>query len=1289
VSTDTSAPGGTPPAPAGSEPPIRPFAITDMAIKLRVSVAVLMVITVVAGIMAYVTLPKESSPSIEIPYIIVTTIYPGASPDDIESLLTRPIEQELQGLSDVEVVRSTSTEGVSSIVVEFTPNVDLSEANRRVREKVDLARSELPNDVEEPIISEIDFSDFPIMNVNLAAPYPLAQLKEVAEDLKDELEAIPSVLEVILVGGVEREVQVDVNLAALQGYSLAFQDLIDAIVKENTNIPGGSVDVDHLNYLVRVDGQFRDPAEISDLVVKTKNGEPIHVRDIARVELGFKERASYSRLRVLQRNGPDGKLVALPSVEYQKVITLSIKKRSGENILDTSSAVEAVLAHHALPAGTEVLITGDQSEMVRDMVKDLENNIIAGLVFVVAVLLFFLGVRPSVMVGLAIPLSMLVTFIVFQAMGQTLNFIILFSLIIALGMLVDNAIVLVENIYRFMEQGHRPFAAARLGAREVAVPVISSTLTTVVAFIPMLFWPGIIGEFMSFMPLTLIITLTSSLFVALIMSPVLTGYFGRPRDRKASLLMRIAMGVTLVMGLAVLGLVSRNALIVFGGGGLALVALHYLVMRHLMRWFMNRVLPAVVDMYRRFLDAMLNRDYTVRFAHARNMSALLSLALGAGLGTFGGILFLTVGPPAAYLLLAPAGIALIIGLAGVVLHTLEVMLMGRLTSVKAGVVVGLLAIGALGALQLAGHAADERLMIQLLATPAALIALGLVGLVLVRRRRFLILTDNRARLLISVMGGLFGIVALYVVAPTGVEFFPATDPNQVQISLKAAIGTHLDASNELALVAQQRVDALLDKNPASRANVKSVQVGVGVGGDQQFGGGAASPDVSTITLNLARFEQRGESSAETLKHIREQLSGIAGAELEIIQDQAGPPTGPPINIEISGPKFEEIVRLSEAIKAELAQAAETTLPGLVDIRDNMASGRPEMQVRIDRQRAARYGLDTRLIASTIRAAINGAEAGKWRDGKDEYDITVRLEGADRASLESLRAYTIVHEGKQIPLVSVADFHVGSGLGSITHKDLDRVVTVRANAREGVNAPELLVAVQKRLQPILDALPPGYSVRYTGENEDQQKSFAYLGKALAIGCALITIVLIIQFNSVLTPFIIMLAVGFSLIGVFLGLIVSRTPFGLFTFIGVISLAGVVVNNNIVLIDYTNQLRARGRSKRLAIVEAGATRLRPVLLTALTTVIGLVPLTFGINTDFVGLVTDLDFGFRIGSANTQFWGPMGTTIIAGLTFATFLTLVIVPVMYSVFDSLTVWTRARLGMAEAETDDEASAS
>ena len=1262
------------------------MSLSDLAIKLRISVLVLIAVTTVAGAVAYVTLPKESNPSISIPNIVVTTIYPGASPDDVESLITQVIEQEVQGITGIEEIRSTSTEGVSTIVVEFGPKVQMEEANQRVRDKVDLAKPKLPTDVEEPMINEIDFSDFPIMNVNLAAPYPLTRLKKVAEDLQDQLESIPSVLEVILVGGIEREVQVDVRLPDLQGYNLGFQDLIDAITRENVNIPGGSIDVDHLNYLVRVDGQIKDPAQIPEFGIKSVNGQAILIRDVADVRFGFKKRKSHSRLRLLQRKAADGALEIVNQPDYGKVITLSVKKRSGDNILDTAAEVRATIEKFEMPSNTQVLITGDQSEQVEDLVKDLENNILSGLVFVVAVLFFVLGTRTSLLVGVAIPLSMLVSFIVFQAMGQTLNFIILFSLIIALGMLVDNAIVLVENIYRFIEEGYTPFEAARLGSKEVGGAVIASTATTVAVFVPMMFWPGMIGEFMGYMPFTLIVTLSSSLFVALIMNPVLTGYFARGKDEerpKMPMPTKVVLVISVLLMAALVGAANPNTLIVLGVGGVGLAILVKLVFQPIADWIMQRGLPALVEKYRQFLRAMLARDYTRKWALGRNMFALASLSLGATLGVIGGLAAAAVGAQGALPILGPAAVFGGLGALGVVVHSIETCIAGRGKTLAAGVVLGAMMAGVIGAMYLGGQPANAALQIQLLALPVVLFVLGLVGLIILRRPTWLILTDNRARLLNVTLGGLVAIVVLFAMAPTGVEFFPNTDPNQVSVSVKGRIGTNLKASNVLATSVQGRVDALLEGHAKSKANVKNVLVNVGVGGDQQFGGGSASPDQSTVSLNLARFEHRAESSAETLVKIRDQLAGIAGAEIEIKRDQAGPPTGPPVNIEISGPKFAEIVALSERIKAKMEAA---NIPGLVDIRDNLNSGRPEMAVHIKRDRAADFGLDARLIGNLVRTANNGAEAGKWRDGKDEYDITVRLNEADRKDLDSLKNLTVFKKGQQIPLVAVADFNVGGGLGSITRKDLERVVTVQGNANEGVNAQALLMQVKEVLKPVLDDLPVGYSVKFTGESEDQAKSFAFLSKALGAGIALIMMVLIAQFNSVSLPFIIMLAVGLSMIGVLLGLMLTRTPFGLFTFIGIISLAGIVVNNNIVLIDYIEQLRKRSIDKQTAIIEGGATRLRPVLLTAMTTVLGLIPLTFGINIDFVGLLTEIQPDFRIGSANTQFWGPMGTSIISGLTFATFLTLVIVPVMYSVFDSMSRWTIGVFGRGGPAVEPEA---
>lgn len=555
-------------------------------------------------------------------------------------------------------------------------------------------------------------------------------------------------------------------------------------------------------------------------------------------------------------------------------------------------------------------------------------------------------------------------------------------------------------------------------------------------------------------------------------------------------------------------------------------------------------------------------------------------------------------------------------------------------------------------------------------------------------RGYLVLTDNRSKLMNASMGALFTIIGLFMAAPTGVEFFPETDPQQIRVNITGALGTNIEASNNLAIEARRRVQELLDDEPNMRANTKNVLVNVGIAGDTQFGGGASGIENSSITMNMVDYADRLEPSSETLARIRERVSGIPGAEIEIAKDQQGPPTGSPVNIEITGEEFETIVRISRAVKELLIEGSETgAIPGLVDVRDNLNTGRPELKVNIDRERAARFGLSTRLIASTIRTAINGTEASKFRDGEEEYDITVRLREADRNTLESLENLTVFDEGQQIPLVAVADFEVVGGLGSITRLDLKRVVTVRGENAPGFSGPQVLASAQEYLSEYKATLPPGYGMTYTGANEEQDESFGFLTQALLIGISLIFMIMVAQFNRVSVPFIIMVAVGFSMVGVMLGLMLTRTMFGLMTFIGIISLAGIVVNNNIVLVDYIMQLRNRGYSKHDAIIQGGATRLRPVLLTALTTILGLIPLTFGINIDFVGLLTEFKPAFQFGSENTQFWGPMGTSIISGLIFATFLTLVLVPVMYSLFDSVATKLRSQSesGGLTGETADE----
>ena len=1250
--------------------------ITNTAIKYRTVTVVLTLLLTIGGIFSYLTVPKESNPSIEFATIVVTTIYPGASPDDVESTITQVIEQELSSINGIEELRSVSSEGVSTVVVEFTPDIETDKAYQEVNEAVDRAQPDLPPSLnEEPRVNEISTEDFPIISVNLAANYSLARLKEVAKDLQDEVEGIPGILEATLIGGLEREVQINADLNALRGYGITFNDVISTIQQENTTIPGGTIDVNSQSYSIRVAGQFENPVEeIQDLVIKTTaQGRNVYVRDVADVVFGFKDRQNYARLQVLKDENEEGDLVVMEDPEMLPVISLSVTKRPGENIIQSVDRVKQTLADFDFPSGTQVTLTGDQSVFVSDMLTDLENNIIAGIIFVILVLLFFLGARNATLVGIAIPLSMFIAFIVFQAMGQTLNFIILFSLIIALGMLVDNAVVIVENIYRFRESGYSRLDSARLATAEVGGPVAASTATTVAAFAPMLFWPGIIGEFMGYLPLTLIIALTASLFVALIINPVITGIFVKAQGEKEAKrqwpkVARYGGAAAMLLVGLILAIANWKTLLVLAVLIPAVYFGYSKVLKPIADRFSQDGLPRLVTRYRGFLNQMLSRDYSGRRALLRNSFSLGALAVGVVVCMLGGAISAGFGQAAGMVLLVPGGLLAVAGVIGVIFHCFESIYIGGRMSVRAGLIFAGIMAFFLALIYVSPRPLALETMAKLMVAPLVIIVVGFLG-VSFNKRKHVILTDNRSRLLNGSIGALFLIVILFSIAPTGQAFFPETDPSRFSATLKAPLGTNVEASNRIAKRAERRLTELMQDDPAVRANVENILVNVGVGGDAMFGGGGSAPEEISITFNMIDFADRAEPSTETLEKIREALSGITGTELQMNQQSMGPPTSAPVNIEVSGPDFERATEITRQIKNRMREgAAQGDLPGLVDISDDLNQGRPELQVNINRERAAQFGLSTVEIAQTVRAAIQGTRATSYRAGEDEYDITVRLAAGDRQNLEALEGLTILHEGNQIPLVSVADLEIGSGFGAITRLEQERVISVTGDAAPGYNGPEVLGRVQEYLADYRQELPPGYSMEYTGANEEQQESFGFLFTALLLGVALILMIMIAEFNSIAAPFIIIVAVGLSLIGVMLGLILTRTPFNLFTFIGIIGLAGIVVNNNIVLIDYIMQLRQRGEGKHEAIIEGGATRLRPVILTAMTTMIGLVPLTFGINFDFVGLLTDIDPNFQLGSENTQFWGPMGTAIISGLLFGTFLTLVIVPVMYSVFDSLS---------------------
>ena len=1112
------------------------FFLTSMALRHRTSALVLLVIIAVMGLLSYQALPREANPDVTIPFIAVNTIYPGASPSDVEQLVTRVIEEDLNTIADIKELTSTSIEGYSSITAEFDADLDVEDALAQVREKVDLARPDLPDDVEEPAVVEFNLSEQPIMQVNVSGQYGTAQLREVGEALQDRLEQIPSILEAPLRGDLEREVSVDIDLTKLKSYDLAFEDVIDAIRSENVNIPGGSIDVGPMKYLVRVDGEFDDPAGLADIVVLERAGRPIYLRDFATVEFDYRERDSFARL--------DG----------ASVVTLDIIKRTGENIIATSEAVKAAVDEMlpTFPASTRIKITSDQSEDIHMMVSSLENNILSGLILIVAVLLFFLGLRNSFFVGISIPLSMFLSFTLLRFMGQTLNMVVLFSLILALGMLVDNAIVVVENIYRYIEQGWDRAVAARKAVGEVAAPVIAATATTIAAFAPLLFWPGIVGEFMGFLPRTLIITLSSSLFVALVIIPVLCAMFLQvesradhsPREvrplRPAARWTLIGAGALVAAAVFLVNPITAVLLAVTVGG---LFLLHHSLLKHATRWFQEHGLPGLIDAYERRLRWALDHR---------------AIVVGATAAVF----------------------------------VATVLAFGRFNA--------------------------------------------------------------------------------------GIVYFPEDiPPDQIIVEVDAPTGTGAEFTNSVA----ERLEARLRHVSEVTDDQESVVATIGGGG--RGGGGG---DGGTIRLSLVDYQNRAHDAFRTMSALEASLGqGIAGADVTVRKPQDGPGGGgKPISLEIVGPDAAVLERLArQAMTLIETSPVAARLQGL---ENDLDQRRPELRVDIDRERAGLYGLSTGEVGNAIRIAVQGIEASKYRTPEDEFDIVVRLAARDRADLESLRNLTVDADGQQVPLTSLATWSVQDGYGAVLRKDLDRVATIGADVAAGHNTNAVLAEVAGVVREFSEALPPGYTLRFAGQQEDQAEAQAFLTTAFYFALALIAMILISQFNSVVKPFIILTSVIMSTVGVLVGLMLFRMPFGIvMTGVGVISLAGIVVNNAIILIDYIDILREReGMNRREALVAGGKTRLRPVVLTAVTTALGLVPLAAGLNFDFFGLYTSLSPELYWGGVQAKWWGPMAIAVIVGILFATFLTLVLVPVMYSLADDFSDWFRRHYTYADRDADE-----
>jgi multidrug efflux pump len=1023
--------------------------INQYALKRQVTVLALLVLIVVAGVYCYVTLPRESFPDITIPYVFVTTTYEGVASEDMEKLITIPIERKLKGIDDVEEIRSTSAEGLSTVAIKFLPKVDIDDALQKVRDKVDLAKNDLPAELEDdPVIKEVNFSDMPIIRVVLSGPFSLRRLQNLAEDIQDRLESITGVLEARLAGGLEREIHVEFDLDRVRAYNVPFSSIVGSVINSNVNMPSGSMDIGEGKYLVRVPEDFQHPSEIFSIVAFVRDGKPVYLRDLATIKDAFKDPLTRSR------------------INQEKSVTIAVLKRSGENIVRVTDEVKRVIndMRPELPQTLKIDLTADQSNDVRLMVSDLENNIISGLILVLAVIFIFIGGQSAVFVALAIPYSMFITFILLTGFNVTLNMVVLFSLILALGMLVDNGIVIVENIYRHMQQGKTRQEAAAVGTDQVAWPVITSTLTTLGAFLPMLFWPGIMGEFMGFLPQTLIMALTASLFVALVINPVLSARYQKVKTT-----------------LSTLNPTDKEPLI----------KRFYI---SILKW------------------SLAHRWMVIVFA--------VVLLVGATLG--------------------------------------------------------------------------------------------------------------------------------YIFFGKGVEFFPQTEPRRAYVNIKAPEGTNLDTSDKLV--------AQIEKIVAPYKDIRYVISNIGAVGGDPFSQGGTGTHISRVVLDFKDFHDRSRPSSEIIKEVRQKiLNTVYGADVQVEKEQEGPPTGPPINLEISG---EDILVLGEL--AARARRVIKDIPGLVDLKDNFVRGKPEIRVRVDKEKAALMGLDTYTIAYTVKSAINGVKAGVYREGKNEYDIIARLPENDRNSIKSLKNITVSGpRGEPIPLTSLASVSLGSGIGAIMRLDQKRVVTISGDV-SGRLANDVIKDIKARLSQQMN-WPRGYHYRFTGEQQEQAKAQAFLSKAFFACIAIILLILFTQFNSFIIPLIIMASVLFSLIGVFIGLLATGTAFGIImTGIGVISLAGVVVNNAIVLIDYINQLMDRGMASTEALLRAGSVRFRPVMLTAITTILGLVPMATGVSFDFRKMALD------IGGESSQWWGPMAVAVIFGLGFATLLTLILVPVLCSLAHS-----------------------
>ncbi|TRX49189.1 efflux RND transporter permease subunit [Fulvivirga sp. M361] len=1138
------------------------FKLSSWAIDNPSVIYVMIAIFFLIGLSSYFSMPREDFPEIKETKIYISTSYPGNTAEDIERLITDPLEDKLKNVSNVVEILSTSQEDYSIITVEFDEDIAVDAAKQKVKDEVDEEKAgedwPLFNGAKvEPNVFDLNLSEeFPIMNVNISGDYPVDKLKEFAEYLEDEIEDLPQIKEVDIRGAQEKEVEVAVDIYKMMAAKVSFDDVLQSISNGNTTMSAGNLKVSGQRRTVRILGEIEDPDELIDFVVKSENGSPVYLKDIATVSFGEEDKTTYAR-------------------EFEhSVVMLDVKKRAGKNMIEAANSIREIIKDaqaDVFPPNLDISISNDSSSRTLNQVDDLVNNIIFGIILVVTVLMFFLGFRNALFVGFAIPMSMFMSFMVLSALGYTMNTMILFGLIMGLGMLVDNGIVVVENVYRLMEEeGLTKIQAAKKGIGEIAFPIIISTLTTVAAFVPLGMWPGLMGQFMIYFPITLSVVLGSSLFVAIFMNSMLVSNFMEIGDKELTLKQLIRLSIILV-GFGVF-------ILFFGGSVSGLGAL--MVVTAVLFWIYKFVIKKLANRFQRKTLTRFENLYERQLTQAlRGRNVYLY---------FGGTLLMLV---------------------------------------------------------------------------AAFVLFG-----------------------ISVGSG-----------RTKIEFFPDNTPNQIIVYIEYPQGTAIEKTNQMTKDIEDRVYAIINRSEFREGSrnflVESSvsQVGEGAGNPQTDGGSAAEmPHRGKITASMREFRYRkGKDSEKLREEIQNALKGVyPGVAISVEKDAVGPPAGYPINMELEGNSYDELIATAESMRNYINTK---NIPGIEELKIDVNKSKPAMQVEVDRKKAGELGISAGQVGNQLRRSLFGEKAGIYKKDGEDYDINIRFNEDLRYNTSALFNQNITFRDqstgriKEVPVAAVATQKNTSGFSAIKHKDTRRVVTVYSGLQPGfTDAGAIVTQIQREMQDF-KGLPKTVKIDFTGQIEEQEKEMSFLVSAFFSGLGLIMLILVFQFGGVSKPVIIMLAIFLSFIGVFGGLMITGWSFVIImTMMGIISLAGIVVNNGVVLLDYTQLLIDRKKVKlglsdremlsksdvTEAVIKGGKARLRPVILTAITTVLGLIPLAIGLNIDFFSLFTEFDPKIYIGGDNVIFWGPLAWTVIFGLIVATFLTLIIVPVLFTIVYRLKFW-------------------